>query len=573
MVAISLFELGSVGAIGVFMGSFVAPEKIFDSSVYINLREITNWGFFDDKRTVLFLLSVLIALMVLCKNFFMALLLRLSTSYSVKNQEYFGTIIHRGIIYAPYSWYIEKDPTDLIQAVSWRSHLGEYLRILLEAMRDFMIISLLLISVVFLQPLVSMVVIVLLVGFSFLILRGIKKKATHYNKETKVYRRACNHEQRLIRTGYKDIKVNSKELYFEKSFKKNVKKFSFNFVGQQFYKKLPQFLIETVLFVSITLILFFLFFVMDYTMQTALGYMAVFGVAAWKMLPKVKKFLTAYSNSRVHLPYIDHVLEVYKEVRKFHKHYSGIDTKSEEHFFETSIELRNISFRYKTRNDYALRDISFTIDKNAMVGFVGLSGSGKSTLIDILSGILEPDHGHILIDGGDGSLYNNALFRDRLGYVNQSPYIMDGTLLENIAYGYKKPDVGKALEVCRMASVDFLDELGNGLNTHVGGEGRTFSGGQEQRVAIARALYRDPELLIMDEATSALDEINEKAIQESVSGLKGSMTILMVAHRLTSLEPCNYIVWIEKGYVKKVGQPSSILPEYRQYMAEADVQE
>lgn len=217
--------------------------------------------------------------------------------------------------------------------------------------------------------------------------------------------------------------------------------------------------------------------------------------------------------------------------------------------FARNIEFRNVSFTYGSGSRQSLSDVSLTIDCGESVGIVGPSGAGKSTLIDLLLGLLEPSSGEILIDGEPmGS--NIRGWQRLVGYVPQSIYLTDDTLLKNVAFGLHPRDidhgaVDRAVEAAQLS--DFVKSLPDGLNTVVGERGVRLSGGQRQRIGIARALYNEPKVLVLDEATSALDTETESGVMESVRNLQGARTVIIVAHRLTTVAHCSKIFTIEES--------------------------
>ena len=200
-----------------------------------------------------------------------------------------------------------------------------------------------------------------------------------------------------------------------------------------------------------------------------------------------------------------------------------------------------------------------------MIGLVGFSGSGKSTLVNVLSGLLPHDKGNIFIDDTVLTRANTPGWLENIGYVSQSPFILDATLAENVALSRWGEEIDRArvLKCCEMAALDFIDDLEGGIDTVLGDRGVRLSGGEAQRVAIARSLYSDPGLIIFDEATSALDMKNEQAIHHTVLSLHNQVTMIIIAHRLTTVENCDYLIWLDKGRIKMQGSVAEVLPSYK----------
>jgi ABC-type multidrug transport system fused ATPase/permease subunit len=225
--------------------------------------------------------------------------------------------------------------------------------------------------------------------------------------------------------------------------------------------------------------------------------------------------------------------------------------KGEPIHFDRDIALRDVSYLYPNAAGPSLRNITFHIGKGESIGLVGTSGAGKSTLVDVLLGLLTPTSGQILVDGKDvqDGLRN---WQDLFGYVPQSIFLTDDTLRRNVAFGLRDEDIDdeavrRALDAAQLT--DLVASLPAGMSTLVGERGIRLSGGQRQRIGIARALYHNPPVLVFDEATSALDMETETGIMESISALKGSRTMIIVAHRLSTVENCDRIYRLEDGRI------------------------
>jgi ABC-type multidrug transport system fused ATPase/permease subunit len=213
-----------------------------------------------------------------------------------------------------------------------------------------------------------------------------------------------------------------------------------------------------------------------------------------------------------------------------------------------------MSFSYSNNlNDNVHSNLNFTIKKGETVGIMGASGIGKSTLVDLLLGLFKPSEGSITIDGVEISK-NRAVFYDLIGYVPQSIYLTDDILTNNIAFGVKEDiidlkRVKKCIEAAQLS--EFVNSLKDGLNSFVGENGVKISGGQRQRIGIARALYNNPEILVLDEATSSLDLQTESEVMNSIYAMKGKITLIIIAHRLSTLDNCNRIFELKKGSIIK----------------------
>ena len=239
-------------------------------------------------------------------------------------------------------------------------------------------------------------------------------------------------------------------------------------------------------------------------------------------------------------------------------------------FFDEII-LDRITYSYPNVPEIALKNISLTIKKGQSIALIGKSGAGKTTLVDVILGLLTPDNGDIRVD--DASIYKSLRFwQNLIGYIPQAIFLIDDTIERNIAFGV--PDhlidlqrVEKAIQAAQL--VELIEQLPNGIKTTIGERGVRLSGGQRQRVGIARALYHEREILVLDEATAALDNETESLVSEAIKSLSGTKTIIIIAHRLTTVEHCDCIYLLEKGRIIKSGSYQEVVlqtstPEYSQ---------
>jgi ATP-binding cassette, subfamily B, bacterial PglK len=279
-------------------------------------------------------------------------------------------------------------------------------------------------------------------------------------------------------------------------------------------------------------------------LDAVLPTLGLFAAAAFRIMPSVNRMLSAVQSLRYVLPAIDtlHTELNYATPAAISNHIRAMP-------FRTSIELNQVNYSYPGIMTPALYDISLAVQRGESVGFVGTSGAGKSTLVDILLGLLAPDSGEVRVDGK--SIQDNLRnWQDQIGYVPQSIFLTDDTLQRNVAFGLAddKIDTAAVQRAIRAAQLDeFVASLPQGLETLVGERGVRLSGGQRQRIGIARALYHDPAVLVLDEATSALDTTTELGVMQAVTALQGKKTILIVAHRLSTVDHCDRLYRLEQG--------------------------
>jgi ABC-type multidrug transport system fused ATPase/permease subunit len=334
----------------------------------------------------------------------------------------------------------------------------------------------------------------------------------------------------------------------------------------QTFMRLPVSCLEILGFATLVAVMVFLIFVQNAGMARISGIMGFLAAAAWRALPVANRLVDSLSQLRSGLPFLQKTAELVRLEKQLAPELLPLtDFDPAPLPFFQNIVLENLTFTYPEASFSALAGVSLTRPKGAMVGIVGLSGAGKSTLVNLLTGLLPPLSGRISVDGVPITKGNAGAWLRHIGYVAQSPYILDAPLAENVALSRwgEAIDRDRVLECCRMAALDFLDELKNGIDTALGDRGTRLSGGQAQRVAIARALYGNPDLIIFDEATSALDMKNEKAIHDTILSLREHVTMVIIAHRLTTVEGCDTLVWVDKGRVVKTGSVESVISQYQ----------
>ena len=283
---------------------------------------------------------------------------------------------------------------------------------------------------------------------------------------------------------------------------------------------------------------------------------AVFAVAAFRLLPSFNRITNYMSVIMFNLPAFEAVYNDLKEIEGLERKKVTDEDESDVMSLEKAIEVRNLSYRYPSTSEMVLEDVNITIKKNQSVAFIGPSGAGKTTLADLILGALEPVAGKILIDGIDAFEHLSA-WQKNVGYIPQTIYLMDDTIRNNIVYGAEQGcDDGKLKQAIEKAQLkEFIESLPEGIETSIGERGIRLSGGQRQRIGIARALYNNPAVLVLDEATSALDNETEAAVMEAIERLAGNKTLIIIAHRLTTIQNCDRVYEVKDGKVKCVDKP------------------
>ncbi len=342
---------------------------------------------------------------------------------------------------------------------------------------------------------------------------------------------------------FKIIKLKSSEDKILQEFNKASFGFAKANIKNASLSQVPRLFLEALGFTLLAIIVIYLVLKYNQDIRGALPILMAFILGLYRLMPSMNRILHSYNQ----------ILFYSKSLEIIHNEliYEVEDLGDEEIEFNKKIECKDVSFEY-IEGKKVLDSINLEIKKGESVGFVGSSGSGKSTLIDILSGLYKPKEGKILIDGVELNEKNVKSWRKKIGYIPQNIYLVEGSVAENVAFG-EAINEERVKEALKKANIlEFLETHHEGIYTQVGDNGIKLSGGQKQRIAIARALYNDPEILVLDEATSALDNATEAKIMEEIYKVGENKTLLIIAHRLSTLDNCDKIVKLENGKIKEI---------------------
>ena len=301
-------------------------------------------------------------------------------------------------------------------------------------------------------------------------------------------------------------------------------------------------------------------------LASILPILSIYAIAGIKLLPALQQIFGAITTIKGNLSAYRSIEEDLKNINTQVK--KKIEANKQVWSKHNEICLKNITFNFTEKKFFTINNVSLTIKPNTSVGFVGKSGSGKSTIIDIITGLIEPQQGEITIDGIPLNKKNLRTWQNKIGIVPQAIFLLEGSIAENVAFGISHDlidhqQVKKALKLAYLE--EWLSGLENGIHTKVGERGIQLSGGQRQRIAIARSLYYEPDVLIFDEATSALDRITEKTIMNSIDDFSGKKTLIMISHRLTTVQKCDQIFIIDKGSIIDSGTYQELLKKNEQF--------
>jgi len=389
---------------------------------------------------------------------------------------------------------------------------------------------------------------------AYFILYKLVRKVLHRNGKfiSLVYEQRF----RLMNEGFggiKDILLLGRDQDFIERFEKTGKVFSKSQGINNTLSQVPRYFMELIAFGGMMALLLYLISSHDGDLGTILPIISVYALAAFKMLPAFQQIYNSFAKIKSNIAAFESIRDDLSDSFNSVNLNAFLNKNSNEKITPCrSIILENISFRYPNKINLAISDLNLKINANSVVGIVGASGSGKSTLIDILLGLIVAQEGLLKIDGEPVTENNVRAWQNTIGFVPQSIFLSEGTIAENIAFGVPEKDIDfKQVEkaLCLAHLEELVNTLDNGIDTRVGERGVQLSGGQRQRIGIARALYHDASVLVFDEATSALDGLTEKLIMEAIHDFSGKKTIIMIAHRLKTVQRCDQIFFFDKGKV------------------------
>jgi len=545
-------ELLGVSLIMPLIQLISTPEVVTENGVLSTIYNALNMksvsGFF------IFLVIVIIVLYFL-KNLYLSVLYYFQYSFIYNNQLKVAGRLIDCYLKKPYTYHLDHNTSDMIRNIMLDTdRLFQLILSFLNVMSEILLSLLLVIYLLVSDPLMSCTVagLLLICMAAFRILT--KKKVHSYGKMNQEYDGRMHQAINQALGAVKDIKILHRERYFVDSFVSCGNKKMTALINTNFFGTIPKYIIETITVAAIMLVL--IYKLMTGTdLNTLLPVLASFAVAAFKLLPSVGKVSNYLNNITFLKPSIDLIYHDLKETEDMENVVIEDPDDGARHSAEPSeIRVEKLFYRYpKTDND-VLKGVSFNVTLGTSIGLIGESGAGKSTLADVILGILYPGDGRVMY--GSMNVHEYPLkWAKKLAYIPQAIYLADESIRKNVAFGIDDKEIDEdkvweALDEAQLSS--FVRSLPEGLDTEVGERGVRLSGGQRQRIGIARALYGNPEILVLDEATSALDSETETAVMEAIERLHGKKTLIIIAHRLTTIKNCEYIYRVEAGNVYPV---------------------
>ncbi len=569
VIVMALLDVAGVASIMPFMAVLVKPQLIESNPV---LSYIYITFLFESHHDFLLALGVGVFALLVFSLSFKAFTTYVQTRFALMREYSIGRRLVEGYLHQSYSWFLSRHSSDLgktiLSEVSNLVHGG--MLPLMTLMAQSAVAIALMVMLFLVDPWLAVSVGAVLCLAYFIVFRLMSGVLRHLGEL-----RSLANEQRFAAVSeafgaVKEIKAHGLEQIYTERFAEPAERYAKGQTSAQVIAQLPRFLLEAIAFGGMLLVVLYLM-VKSGTFANALPIITVYAFAGYRLLPALQQIYGTYTQLR----FVDPALDA------LHKDLKGLaqsDIKSEEVYamqLQQGIALEHIEYTYPNANRSALKDVSLQISAKSTIGLVGSTGSGKTTTIDLILGLLEPQVGTLSVDGEIISTKNRRAWQRAIGYVPQQIYLSDDSVAANIAFGVNKNEINlQAIErAAKIANLhDFVvNDLPLGYQTTVGERGVRLSGGQRQRIGIARALYQMPKVLILDEATSALDNLTEQAVMDAVHKLNHEITIIIIAHRLSTVRECDNIFLFEDGRVKLQGSYDELIHSDAKFRAMAGV--
>ena len=558
-------EVASVSLIAPMMGIATSPDEYLRKGILFDLRQFVGLG--EDIFIVYLTIAVLLFIIFAAVSS-MLITWRLSL---------FSEQIGADLTSSLYSFYIRKEWVEQTRS-TMADRLSSILKDATEVstmLTEFLTLNSKCILVLclaaglfFLNPWITFFVLITFLAIYLsiflwarrLLLSNSVKIARVYRERVQTFRNSFG--------ALKEITLLNKREFFIQRFTEKGLRYAKKRGTNLAIQAIPRYFVELIMFGSIIIFSFFLIST-EITIVSILPIFSVFAVAGLKLIPAFQAIYHAIASIQGRIQHLNNIRDdlelIYEEavnqdinnIQNSHKEHERIE-------FLEEIELKNIFYRYPEREKIILDGINLKIKKNSTVGIAGPSGSGKTTLVDILMCLLKANPGELLIDGVSIKTNHQLSWQEKITFVPQNLFLIDGTVKENILLGESLDQINESklvsiLELTEL--VEVLKNLPKGLDTYIGDDGIQLSGGQRQRVGIARALYRDSDVIVLDEATSALDGISETKIMDSLEKIRGSKTIILIAHRLSTLIKTDKIVLINNGKIEAEGHYERLIEQ------------
>ena len=565
ILVMAFLDMLGVASILPFMAVLTNPELVETNSMLNAAFQTAGIFGVDTVNEFLFLLGLLVFIIIILSLTFKALTNYVQTIFITMRDYSIGKRLVEGYLHQPYSWFLNRHSADLGKTIL--SEVGMVIGMCIQPMLNLIAHSSVVIAIMTIliihDPFLTLISIITLSGAYAIVYLLTRKYVYRIGKE----RLKANKDRYTTLSeafgASKELKLGRLENIYLSRFADPAKIFAKNQASIKIISQLPRYIVEAVTFGGLLLLSLY-FLNKTGSFISAVPVITFYAFAGYRLMPAIQNVYQAVTQLRFAGPALD---TLYKDLKSLKPKIEHDDENKL--VFKNSINLDNINYEYPNSSKTVLKNINLQIPVYSKIGIVGLTGSGKTTLVDIILGLLQADKGILKIDEQIINDQNRRSWQKCIGYVPQNIFLADDTVGANIAFGIAKKDIdqNKIEHVSKIASLhDFvINNLPEKYQTTIGERGVRLSGGQRQRIGIARALYNNPKLLILDEATSALDNITEKIVMNALSKIGDDITVILIAHRLTTVRNCDKIFLLEKGELKAEGRFEDLLKTSRYF--------
>jgi ABC-type multidrug transport system fused ATPase/permease subunit len=574
LLILSIVEVAGVVSILPLIAVLSKPELI-ETNHYLSF--LYNFFDFSSHKSFMIFLGMSFLAILITGLLVQALGVWGQLRYSLMRSYYWSLRLFEGYLQQPYEWYLGRHTAQLTTSV-----LGEVRQVVhgvlipaLQIIASFFTSVLLLVLLIVTDPLLAVIAGGTLGGLYILISLVLAKRVRNYGEKQKDSQRQRQRVAMETFGGIKDVKIAGIENVRTKIFSIPAYTWARTQIRAGMAVQIPHLLTQGLLFGGMLSILLYLI-VFYGGLQEALPIIALFTFATYRLMPHVQKIYSSVSTMHQSEAVLNSFIKDFNSIKNNKRLKERSNKAIKALGLNSLIKFDRLTYSYPEETNYAVKDISMEIPVKSMIGLVGASGSGKTTLVDIFLGLLQPSSGHLLVDGREINEDLIYAWQRTIGYVPQNIFLLDDTVTANIAFGVPKKeiDLQRVEEAAKVANLHnfVIDKLVKGYNTNVGDKGIRLSGGQRQRIGIARALYHNPDVLVFDEATSALDNITEQAVMDAINSLGNAKTIILIAHRLSTVQKCDCIYVMNSGEIVSKGTYDELLAtsEHFQILAAAD---
>lgn len=562
----AIIQVAGVASLAPFI-ALLANQKLIHEHPLLS-RAYKELAFTSDITFFIFL-ALLIMGFIVVSNIIAAATMWQSVRFSQNLGVELQSAIYRSYLYKEHVFFSKNNSSHMISMITQEAPRFTYmvLQPLLNLFSQAFVVLIIAAGLIVIDPILASIALITVGGSYLGIFRFIKMELGKYDLK---FHHANTRKFRLLNEsigGIKEVKLLGTEPQYEKELKEaNMTNAHANSMISLF-SDLPRFMIETIAFCALLGLAIYLL-AKHGNSANIISILSLYAMAGYKLLPAAQSIFKSASQIKGNRSALD---AIYPEVLEGRKVTPENDTpRADPAHANGDICFENVSYRYPGAETPALADINLSIKKHSINAFVGSSGAGKSTMADLLLCFLLPTAGAMYVGDREITAANKRSWQKHLGYVPQNIFLLDDTIVTNIAFGEKPEDINleKVKTAAKLANIDqFIETLPEKYNFTVGERGAMLSGGQKQRIGIARALYHDADVLVLDEATSALDNITEREIVATIQKLKASKTIIMIAHRLTTIRNADQIVYFEKGRLEDSGSFEELTQRSQKFRA------